>query len=59
MCSINFQECYLLKCNPATCDHHGHESCCLSAAVVAFLVSAGANYISGENIHVNGGMYMA
>ena len=29
------------------------------AAVVAFLASDGASYISGETIHVNGGMYMA
>nr|WP_309149057.1 3-oxoacyl-ACP reductase FabG [Dasania sp. GY-MA-18] len=29
------------------------------AAVVAFLVSDGAAYITGETIHVNGGMYMA
>ncbi|NVK55403.1 MAG: 3-oxoacyl-ACP reductase FabG [Alteromonadaceae bacterium] len=28
------------------------------AATVAFLVSGGAAYISGETIHVNGGMYM-
>ena len=28
------------------------------AATVAFLVSDGAAYISGETIHVNGGMYM-
>ncbi|MBD1172206.1 SDR family oxidoreductase, partial [Pelagibacterales bacterium SAG-MED05] len=26
---------------------------------VAFLASDMANYISGETIHVNGGMYMA
>lgn len=29
------------------------------AAAVTFLASAGAAYISGETIHVNGGMYMA
>ncbi len=29
------------------------------ADVVAFLVSAGAAYITGETIHVNGGMYMS
>ena len=29
------------------------------AAVVNFLVSDGGNYITGENIHVNGGMYMS
>ena len=29
------------------------------AATVAFLASAGAAYITGETIHVNGGMYMA
>ncbi|NOX75796.1 MAG: 3-oxoacyl-ACP reductase FabG [Gammaproteobacteria bacterium] len=29
------------------------------AAAVAFLVSPGAAYISGETLHVNGGMYMA
>ncbi len=29
------------------------------AAAVAFLASPGAAYISGETIHVNGGMYMA
>ena len=28
------------------------------AATVAFLVSDGAAYITGETIHVNGGMYM-
>ena len=28
------------------------------AATVAFLVSSGAAYITGETIHVNGGMYM-
>ncbi|QJR79450.1 3-oxoacyl-ACP reductase FabG [Alteromonas pelagimontana] len=28
------------------------------AATIAFLVSEGAAYISGETIHVNGGMYM-
>jgi len=26
---------------------------------VAFLASPGAAYISGETLHVNGGMYMA
>jgi 3-oxoacyl-[acyl-carrier protein] reductase len=29
------------------------------AAVVAFLASDRAGYITGETIHVNGGMYMA
>ncbi len=29
------------------------------AAVVAFLVAPAADYITGETIHVNGGMYMA
>lgn len=29
------------------------------AAVVAFLASEGAGYVTGETIHVNGGMYMA
>jgi len=29
------------------------------AAAVAFLASAGAGYITGETIHVNGGMYMS
>jgi 3-oxoacyl-[acyl-carrier protein] reductase len=29
------------------------------AAVVNFLVGDGGNYITGENIHVNGGMYMS
>ena len=28
------------------------------AEVVAFLASDSANYITGETIHVNGGMYM-
>jgi 3-oxoacyl-[acyl-carrier protein] reductase len=28
------------------------------AAAVAFLASPGAAYISGETLHVNGGMYM-
>jgi 3-oxoacyl-[acyl-carrier protein] reductase len=28
------------------------------AEVVAFLASGGARYITGETIHVNGGMYM-
>ena len=28
------------------------------AAVVAFLASASAGYITGETLHVNGGMYM-
>jgi 3-oxoacyl-[acyl-carrier protein] reductase len=28
------------------------------ASTVAFLVSDGAAYITGETIHVNGGMYM-
>jgi 3-oxoacyl-[acyl-carrier protein] reductase len=29
------------------------------AAVVAFLASDGAGYVTGETIHVNGGMYMS
>ena len=29
------------------------------AAVVAFLASAGGSYVTGETIHVNGGMFMA
>jgi 3-oxoacyl-[acyl-carrier protein] reductase len=29
------------------------------AAAVAFLASAEASYITGETLHVNGGMYMA
>ena len=29
------------------------------AAVVNFLISDAASYITGETIHVNGGMYMA
>ena len=29
------------------------------AAVVAFLASDAAGYVTGETIHVNGGMYMA
>ena len=29
------------------------------AATVGFLVSESAAYITGETIHVNGGMYMA
>jgi 3-oxoacyl-[acyl-carrier protein] reductase len=29
------------------------------ASAVAFLASPGAAYISGETLHVNGGMYMA
>ena len=29
------------------------------AAVVSFLISDAAGYITGETIHVNGGMYMA
>ncbi len=29
------------------------------AAAVAFLASPTAGYISGETLHVNGGMYMA
>ena len=28
------------------------------AAVVAFLASEAAGYVTGETIHVNGGMYM-
>jgi 3-oxoacyl-[acyl-carrier protein] reductase len=28
------------------------------ASVVAFLASEGAAYVTGETIHVNGGMYM-
>jgi 3-oxoacyl-[acyl-carrier protein] reductase len=28
------------------------------AEAVAFLASPGATYISGETLHVNGGMYM-
>jgi 3-oxoacyl-[acyl-carrier protein] reductase len=28
------------------------------AAAVSFLASAGAGYITGETLHVNGGMYM-
>jgi len=28
------------------------------AAVVAFLASSGANYMTGQTLHVNGGMYM-
>jgi 3-oxoacyl-[acyl-carrier protein] reductase len=28
------------------------------AAAVAFLASPGAAYITGETLHVNGGMYM-
>ena len=28
------------------------------AEIVAFLASDSANYITGETIHVNGGMYM-
>ena len=29
------------------------------AAVVAFLASESAGYVTGETIHVNGGLYMA
>jgi 3-oxoacyl-[acyl-carrier protein] reductase len=29
------------------------------AAAVLFLCGPGANYITGETLHVNGGMYMA
>jgi 3-oxoacyl-[acyl-carrier protein] reductase len=29
------------------------------AAVVAFLASESAAYVTGETIHVNGGMYMS
>jgi 3-oxoacyl-[acyl-carrier protein] reductase len=29
------------------------------AAAVAFLASPSAGYITGETLHVNGGMYMA
>jgi len=28
------------------------------AAAVAFLVSAEAGYVTGQTLHVNGGMYM-
>jgi 3-oxoacyl-[acyl-carrier protein] reductase len=28
------------------------------AAVVSFLASPGASYITGSTVHVNGGMYM-
>ena len=29
------------------------------AAVVSFLVGEGASYITGETVHVNGGLHMA
>ena len=29
------------------------------AAAVVFLASPGAGYITGETLHINGGMYMA
>jgi 3-oxoacyl-[acyl-carrier protein] reductase len=29
------------------------------AAAVSFLASARAGYVTGETLHVNGGMYMA